>query len=322
MSCSRTEKVLSGQSGALGWKVREVSWSCSEREQEIGARWWTTPFAVVKAPNVSRKWTSEIQESSKWTPSCQTQGHNWELKRGNSFWETRESISQSTQPRDLSFFGCKIKQDPNSPTSTQGWPPSFVGPKMQTCSPLCINYQEFQNDDSRTLNQAQDSSKYGALCDCVGHMPMKLGLLRCFVLRGTFRCFVLRGTFTNRVSVSETQTSWSLMSPDWLNSTSKGQAAFSTVYTMQVPDTWVPSKWKGLFSLIILKIYTEDDNSSHAQQYVAGENFKLPSVVLSIILSPFYKSESSIRLVFAKQGEDRCQGNWGKSTIVLQNKIK
>lgn len=141
----------------------------------------------------------------------------------------------------------------------------------------------------------------------------------------TAEVFCAKGhLFTNRVSVSETQTSWSLMSPDWLNSTSRWQAALSTVYTMQVPGTWVPSKWKGLFSLIILKIYTEDDNLSHAQQYVAGENFKLPSVVLSIFFFPFSKSESSIRLVFAKQGEDTdvSYGNWGKGKIVLQNKLK
>lgn len=35
---------------------------------------------------------------------------------------------------------------------------------------------------------------------------------------------------------------------------------------------------KVLFFLIVLKIYTEEDNSSHAQQHVGGKDFKCNNV--------------------------------------------
>lgn len=99
--------------------------------------------------------------------------------------QRKDFTGHSAQRFDL--LGCKIQQDCNPPTLSPGVATIIGGAqsKMKIYSPSCINYQEFQNDDSRTLNQAQNHSKCGAPCDCVGGTSMKLGLLRCFVLRGT-----------------------------------------------------------------------------------------------------------------------------------------
>lgn len=37
-------------------------------------------------------------------------------------------------------------------------------------------YENFQDGNSRALTQAQGPSKDVALCDCIGHMPMKSAL--------------------------------------------------------------------------------------------------------------------------------------------------
>ena len=42
---------------------------------------------------------------------------------------------------------------------------------------LSKSSSEFQDSDGRALNQVQGPSECGALCDCTGHMPMKLVLL-------------------------------------------------------------------------------------------------------------------------------------------------
>lgn len=50
--------------------------------------------------------------------------------------------------------------------------------KIKMWGSLFNYYKEFQDGDSRALNQAWCHSKHGALCDCTGPIPVKLALKR------------------------------------------------------------------------------------------------------------------------------------------------
>lgn len=48
---------------------------------------------------------------------------------------------------------------------------------MKIQGPLVKNYYEFQNGNSRALNQEWGPSKYGALGNCTGRIPVKSALV-------------------------------------------------------------------------------------------------------------------------------------------------
>ena len=161
-----------------------------------------------------------------------TQGDNWESKRGNGFWETRESIAQSTQLRGFFFFFA-IKS--SKPFLRHKVDPIIcrAQSKLKMWSLLFINDEEFQDDERRVLTQVQDPSKCGALCHCRGHSPQSQG---CWSI-GAKGHLVANG-----VSVGKPA------SQGWLSSTWGAQSA--------------PQYWK----------HSVEDNPSHAQQRVMGRS--------------------------------------------------
>lgn len=64
----------------------------------------------------------------------------------------------------------QITQPESAPSFAQGqW-------KKWKCEALVGQLLKISRDDSRALNQVWGPSKHGVLCDCAGHMPMKLVL--------------------------------------------------------------------------------------------------------------------------------------------------
>lgn len=51
----------------------------------------------------------------------------------------------------------------------------FIQCGWMVCRVL-IHNTEFQNSDSKVLSQAGSFSERGALCNCTGHLPLKLAV--------------------------------------------------------------------------------------------------------------------------------------------------